>query len=92
MGFGLEQLGTPLLSRHSGPDIVGFDRDVMCRLCQLSGREETPYHLATECLAAWRTRYDHLGGYSFESEDTLRWDPSDLLQFFKHFDLENKPN
>ena len=69
-----------------------FDRDVMCRLCQLNGREETPFHLATECLAAWKARYYYLGGYSFESEDTLRWDPSDLLQFFKHFDLENKPN
>ena len=69
-----------------------YDREVTCRLCQLNGKEETPYHLAKECLRVWSTRRDLLGGYSFESEDTLCWDPSDLLQFFKHFDLENKPN
>ena len=73
---------------HIGP----FDRDIMCRLCQLEGREETPYHLATDCLRAWRTRMDYLGGYSFDPDDLLRWEPENLLKFFKHFDLENKPN
>ena len=69
-----------------------FDRQITCRLCKLKGREETPYHLVTECLGAWRARMTYLGCYSMEGEDTITWEPSALLQFFKHFDLENKPN
>ena len=73
---------------HTGP----FDREITCRLCKLNGREETPSHLAKECLAAWSARRDMLGCYSYENEDILPWDPISLLKFFKHFDLENKPN
>ena len=73
---------------HSGP----YDRQITCRLCKLKGKEETPYHLVTECRRAWYTRFSLLGCYSLENEDILPWDPSTLLQFFKHFDLENKPN
>ena len=69
-----------------------FDRQITCRLCKLKGREETPYHLVTECLRAWRARMTYLGCYSMEGEDTITWEPLALLQFFKHFDLENKPN
>ena len=68
------------------------DREIRCRLCKLKGREETPYHIARECLMAWRTRWEYLGGYSFEGHESLSWDPISLLKFFKHFDLENKPN
>ena len=68
------------------------DRQITCRLCKLAGKEETPFHLATECLAAWKTRMHYLGCYSLESEEVPEWKPDDLLKFFKHFDLENKPN
>ena len=68
------------------------DWEVICRLCKLKNTEETPYHLATSCLGAWSTRMRLLGSYSFEGEDIFRWKPTSLLQFFKHFDLENKPN
>ena len=69
-----------------------FDDRIMCRLCQLPGREETPYHLARECLRIWGTRREILGGYSFEGDELFNWEPKPLLEFFKHFDLENKPN
>ena len=68
------------------------DRQITCRLCKLAGKEETPFHLATECLAAWKTRMHYLGCYSLESEEVPEWKPNDLLKFFKHFGLENKPN
>ena len=69
-----------------------FDRQITCRICKLKGREETPYHLAAECLGAWQARWEYLGCYSMEKDEVLHWDPPTLLQFFKHFDLENKPN
>ena len=69
-----------------------FQRKLTCRICKLKGREETPMHLAFECLGAWEARLFYLGSYSFENEDTISWDPQSMLQFFKHFDLENKPN
>ena len=69
-----------------------FDRQITCRICKLKGREETPYHIASECLGAWEARRKFLGCYSIEKDDILKWDPPSLLQFFKHFDLENKPN
>ena len=72
--------------------VGAFDNEVTCRLCKLDGKEETPHHLATECLGAWRTRFDLLGYYSFGREDQFDWDPAALLKFFKHYDLENKPN
>ena len=69
-----------------------YDRDIVCRLCKLPGKEETPFHMATECLGAWQARRDILGSYSFEGEQVFRWKPKPLLKFFKHFDLENKAN
>ena len=69
-----------------------FDRQITCRICKLKGREETPYHLVTECLGAWRARRTYLGCYSMEGENPIQWEPPGLLEFFKHFDLENKPN
>ena len=69
-----------------------FDRQVTCRLCKLKGREETPFHLVSECLGAWRARMTYLGCYSMEKVNPISWEPTSLLQFFKHFDLENKPN
>ena len=69
-----------------------FDREATCRLCQLPGKEETPYHMAKEFLRAWDTRRHLLVGYNFENIEILRWDPLQSLKFFKHFDLENKPN
>ena len=27
-----------------------YDRKIICQLCKLSGKEETPFHLARECL------------------------------------------
>ena len=69
-----------------------FDKSIICRLCKLNGRAETPYHLATECLRVWHSRRELLGGYCFDTEDILRWEPRSLLEFFKRFDLENKPN
>ena len=69
-----------------------MDRAVICRLCKLPGREETPYHLATECLRIWNARRQLLGGYCFEADEVFQWKPLELLEFFKTFDLENKPN
>ena len=69
-----------------------FDRSITCRICKLRGREETPLHLAKECLGAWDQRRHLLGCYSYESEDIIPWEPRPLLEFFKRFDLENKPN
>ena len=69
-----------------------YDKEVTCRLCKLNGKEETPYHLATECLGAWRTRFDLMGCYSYSQDEPFDWDPKTLLQFFKHYDLENQPN
>lgn len=68
-----------------------FDREVTCRLCKLKGKEETPFHLAAECLGAWATRRELLGSYSFDNCELI-WDPMSLLKFFKHFNLENKTN
>ena len=68
------------------------DRQTTCRLCKLAGREETPFHLAHDCLRAWETRLNLLGCYSFEHEDIVPWEPTALLKFFKHFDLENQPS
>ena len=74
--------------RHTGT----FDCQITCRLCKLKGNGETPFHLATQYLRAWRARWDYLGCYSMESEEIPNWEPTGLLQFFKHFNLENKPN
>ena len=69
-----------------------FDRGITCRICKLKGNEETPFHLAFDCLGAWNTRRRLMGCYSRTSDDPPTWDPLSLLEFFKHFDLENKPN
>ena len=69
-----------------------YDRSIVCRLCKIKGSEETPFHLASECLRIWHARWELLGCYSFEGDDVLRWEPKSLLEFFKRFDLENKPN
>ena len=58
----------------------------------LKGTEETPHHLFRECLGAWQTRRELLGHYCFDDVDYNDWEPKQLLEFFKHFDLENKPN
>ena len=68
------------------------DRQIICHLCKLAGHEETSFHLFRDCLRAWETRLNLLGSYSFEQVNTVMWDPVALLKFFKHFDLENKPN
>ena len=73
---------------HAGP----YDDEVMCRLCQLKGTEETPFHLIRDCLATWETRRELLGSYTFEGERIITWEPMALVRFFKRFDLENKPN
>lgn len=63
-------------------NLIGpFDKDITCRLCKIEGKEETPFHLATECLRAWSTRRELLGSYSFERDD-FRWHPDSLLKFF----------
>ena len=72
--------------------IGDFKRQITCRVCKLKGREETPFHLAAECLGAWEPRLNLLRRYSFETEDVLPWEPQALLQIFKLFVLENKPN
>ena len=69
-----------------------LDWDVICRLCQIKSTEETPLHLMAECLAAWEPRLELFGCYSLANESPLQWSPKALLQFFKRFDLENKPN
>ena len=68
------------------------DDDIRCRLCQLRGTEETPFHLFRTCLAAWEARRELLGHYIFEGERLVAWEPMPLVRFFKHYDLENKPN
>ena len=65
---------------------------IRCRLCNIPGKEETPYHLLTECLAAWYSRWEMLGAYTFENEENPNWDPKELVGFFKRFDLENLVN
>ena len=72
--------------------IGNYDEDIICRICKLKGSEETPYHIYKQCLGAWRKRRELTGSYTFENEDPIKWEPSNILEFFKHFDLENKPN
>ena len=31
---------------------------IQCRLCKCEDKEETPYHLARECLPLWRKRWE----------------------------------
>ena len=62
------------------------DEEIVCRLCQLRGTEETPHHLYSTCLRSWITRRELTGSYSFEREDILEWKPQALLEFFKHID------
>ena len=71
---------------------VSDDPEVRCRLCRLKGKEETPYHIVTECLAIWHSRWSNLGHYTFETCDHFDWDPTKLVGYLKEIDLENKPN
>ena len=68
------------------------DPEVRCRLCNMTGKEETPYHITAECLATWYSRWTHLGEYTFEHYEYIDWDPTKLVEYLKHIDLENKPN
>ena len=68
------------------------DASIRCRLCDMKGREETPYHIFTDCPAAWFSRWEYLGDYLFEGQNHYTWDPKKLVGFFKRYDLENKPN
>ena len=69
-----------------------YNDDITCRLCQLKGTEETPFHLLQSCLATWETRRELLGSYTFEGERIITWEPMALVRFYKKFDLENKPS
>ena len=69
-----------------------YDKEIVCRLCQLKGTEETPFHLLQNCLATWSARRELLGSYTFEGERIITWEPMALVRFYKEFDLENKPN
>ena len=60
-----------------------------CRLCQLKGMEETPFHLVLNCPYTWRGRADLFGEYDPSPETFANWDPADLAQFFARYDLEN---
>ena len=71
---------------HTGPE----DMEIRCRLCDLKGSEETPYHLLKDCLAVWEIRRDYFGTYTLENEEYINWSLDALLGFFKTIDLENK--
>ena len=60
-------------------------------MCDLKGKEETPYHLLKECLKIWRNRRETFGTYTFENEEFIDWEPAKLVGFYKDLDLENRP-
>jgi ribonuclease HI len=63
--------------------------DNLCRLCELA--EETSSHLAAECPALWRLRWQYLGYYVLDCNH-LEWDPKQLCNFMRHpfvYSLEN---
>ena len=66
------------------------DIDIRCRLCDLRGSEETPFHILKDCLAVWRERRDYFGTYTFEGTEFIDWSPEALVGYFKKLDLENK--
>ena len=68
------------------------DPEIRCRLCNLKGKQETPYHLLKECLRIWRLRYEMFGIYTLENEEIIHWSPARLVDFYKKLDLENRPN
>ena len=69
----------------SGP----YDEEVTCRLCQLPGREETPWHIFTECPKVCGLRSDHFG-HRLLPNGLTSWEPANLARFFAHIDLENR--
>ena len=72
-------------------DVVD-DEEIRCRLCNLKGKTETPFHMVTECLTLWRKRWEHFGHFSLEGDEHISWDPKTLVGFFRKIDLENKTN
>ena len=66
------------------------DEEIRCRLCKLKGKEETPIHIFRDCLAPWQTRWSHLGHYTFEKEEYVNWEPTQLVGYFRKLDLENQ--
>ena len=68
------------------------DEDIRCRLCKLKGKQETPIHIITECLAVWERRRELFGSYTFEGDDNIGWEPASLIRFYKEINLENRPN
>ena len=60
-----------------------------CKLCRIKGSEETPYHLVMECPYTWRGRVDLLRDYDPNSVSLQKWEPSQLVAFFKRYNLED---
>lgn len=76
------------------PESVGpmVKRNIQCRVCKLESKEETPFHLARDCLPLWRARWEAMGQYIFETDEEMTWDPKTLAGYFDKINLENKPN
>ena len=66
------------------------DIDIRCRLCDLKGSVETPYHILKDCLAVWRESREMFRTYTYEGTDHIDWSPEALVGYFKKLDLENK--
>ena len=76
------------------PEPLGIivKEEVQCRICRREDKEETPYHIARDCLPLWRKRWEATGYYTYNDDDVLNWDPKALAGYFDSIDLENKPN
>ena len=67
---------------------IPHNPDAMCRLCKLPGKEETPWHLLTDCPKVCLLRRTTLG--YLLGEVGTRWKPEQLVRFFDKINLENK--
>ena len=70
-------------------DINKAENYGICKLCCISGAQETPIHLVLECPYTWRGRAELFGEYDPSLETFSSWDPASLVKFFARYDVEN---
>ena len=61
----------------------------ICKLCEISDNEETPYHLLMECPYTWRGRAEALKVHDPTHMDLYGWEPARLVQFFTRYNVED---
>ena len=60
-----------------------------CRLCEIAGSEETPYHILMECPYTWRGRAEALKVYDASVHDLKEWEPASIVKFFTRYNVED---